>query len=70
VTYKCCWDVSKDGSVQTFDRRMGSWVEIRVQRNALETIEKPRDDGKHGVESHGSVNHILEGSVGGKTKVE
>jgi hypothetical protein len=45
-------------------------VEIRVQRDALETIEKPSDDGKHGVESHSSVNQILEGSVGGKTKVE
>ena len=70
MTYKCCWDVSKDGSVQAFDRRVRSWVEVGIQGNALEDIEKPRNDCKDGVESHSSVNQRLEGFVGGKAEVE
>lgn len=45
-------------------------MEVGVQRNALKDVEKPCNDGKHGVESHGPVNQILEGFVGRKAEVE
>jgi hypothetical protein len=70
VTYKCCRDESKDGSVQAFDRRMSSRVEVGVQGNALKNIEKPRDDGKDCVECHGPVDQIFEGFGSRKTEVE
>ena len=68
--YESCRHEGKDGSIYTFSCRMSSGVKDGIDRNALENIEKPNDDGKDSVDTHCTINQVSKGSSGSKTEVE
>ena len=69
-TYKSGRNESKNSTVHAFGCRMCSWVEDSIQRHTLEDIEKPCHDRKDGIESHGAVDQVSEGSSCGEPEVE
>lgn len=69
VTYQSCWYEGEHGVVKTFDGGVSRGVEKSIERDALEAVDEPLDDGEGTIQSDCAEYQGPE-SLGGEAKVK